>query len=238
MAASQAPRSRTCNRTSRRATVVRHSSAQWAAHARPLRSHSLSAARDGGSHGLFPPRQRQPPSPSGSRSPIRGMPPSTLCRRLRRRNRRRRRRARAYRRHPPNPRPRRRQLQRRREGPVRRRLMPPLQPRHRSPPAMQCSRRQVRSTKPFRCGLPRRLLPPPNYETRPDDKERPRPNCRPGPRFRPSLVAPCGQRRRPTSPARSRPRHRRRPPSAGSPGGEEPFSGPQINRRGSVSIFL
>ena len=246
MAACRVPRSSTCNRTSRRAPVVRLSSARWAAHGRQLRSHRLTVARDGGSHGLSPRQQRQPPSPSGFRSLIRGMSRSTPCLRLPCRKRRRRRRARRRRvRHPrhhrPSPRHRPQQLQYRRERRVQSRptpLLQPLRPPHRSLQTIRCNRHQVRSTRRSPCGLPRPRLLPPNSETRLDDENQLPDNCRPGRRLRTMFVAPCGRHRRPTSPARSRPGHRPPPLSAGSSGGAEPFSVPQINRPGNVSTSL
>jgi len=202
---------------SQRVRAVRHSSAQWAAHGRRLRSHSPSAARNGGSHGPSPRRPPQRRPRSGSRFLSKRTSHSIRRLRLHCRNRRRRRRARQHHQHrPPNPRHRPQLLQRRRAGPAQSRLMPRLQPRHRSLQTMPSNRRRNRSTRLFRCGPPRRHLPPLNYATRLDDKAPPPANGRHGPRLPITFVAPCGQRRPPTSPAKSQPRHRHRALSAGS----------------------
>jgi hypothetical protein len=179
---------------SRRAPVVRHSSAQWAAHARPFRRHSPSGIRDGGSHGRSRRRQLQQPLLSGSQSLIRRTSRSILRLRLRCRSRRRRLRAR-YHPHQHRPSPLRRPplLQHPRARPAQR-LTPPLQRRHRRRQTTPCSRRLLRSTKPLQCGPPRRRRPPPNDARRANDKAQPRDSCRPVPRLRTIFAGRCGQR--------------------------------------------
>lgn len=194
MAVSRAPRSTRCDRMSRRALVVRRSSGQWAARARPFRCHSLSGIRDGGSDGRSRRRQLQQPLLSGSQSLIRRTSRSILRLRLRCRSRRRRLRARCHQ-HQHRPNPLRRPQLRHPRGRLAQRLTPPLQRRHRRRQTMPCSRRLLRSTKPFQCGPPPRHLPPPNNATRLNDKAQRRDNCRPAPRLRTIFAGRCGQRR-------------------------------------------
>jgi len=201
MAVSRAPRSRTCNRMSRRATVVRHSSGQWAARGRPFRRRSLSGIRDGGSHGPSRRRQLQQPLLSGSQSLVRRTSRSIPRLRLSSRSRRRRLRARYHQRHHrPKP-PRRPRLLQHPRGRPAPKLTPPLQRRHRRLQTLQtmpCSKRPLRSTKPFQCGPPRRRLPPLNDVRRLNDQAHG--NCRPAPRLRTPFAGRCGQRRPRTSP--------------------------------------
>jgi len=200
MAVSRASRSRTCNRMSRRAPVVRHSSGQWAARGRPFRRHSLSGIRDGGSHGRSRRRQLQQPLLSGSQSLIRRTLRSILRLRLRCRRRRRLLRARYLpRQHSPNP-PRRQQLLQHPRGRPAQRLRPPLRRRHRRLQTMPCSRRLLRSTRPFQYGPPPRRLPPLNDAMRLNDKVQSRDSCRPAPRLETTFAGRCGQRRPRRSP--------------------------------------
>ena len=225
---------------SQRVRAVRHSSAQWAAHGRRLRSHSPSAARNGGSHGPSPRRPPQRRPRSGSRFLSKRTSHSIRRLRLHCRNRKRQKRHHRARHH----RQRRRRPSRPAQPPqhhrarrARRRLTPPLQLRHQ--PSLQTMpySRQVCSTKPSQYGQPRLRLPPLNDATRPGNKGPPRDNCRPGPRLRTTLAGPLGRYRPPTSWGSLRPRHRHPPMSAGWSGAPEPCSAQRIMNPGGASIF-
>jgi hypothetical protein len=136
---------------------------------RPFRRHSLSGIRDGGSHGRSRRRQLQQPLLSGSQSLIRRTSRSILRLRLRCRSRRRRLRARYHpRQHRPSP-PRRPPLLQHPRGRPAQRLTPPLRRRHRRLQTTPCSRRLLRSTKPFQYGPP---PAPPAAAERRDEAER------------------------------------------------------------------